>query len=110
MASACERTRSLPQTLSDCRGDTLRQLPGGFAAAEHVIRHTYEVPFVSHAPLEPQNCYAWVQEDKAHVIAPTQSPSGASRSANAVTGIDRLNIKVDMARSGGAEAGVTWPC
>jgi isoquinoline 1-oxidoreductase beta subunit len=43
-----------------------------------------------------------VQKDKAHVIAPTQSPSGASRSANAVTGIERLDIKVDMARSGGA--------
>ena len=76
--------------------------PAALAAAKNVIRHTYEVPFVSHAPLEPQNCYAWVQEDKVHVIAPTQSPSGASRSANAVTGIDRLNIKVEMARSGGA--------
>ena len=76
--------------------------PAALAGAEKVIRHTYEVPFVSHAPLEPQNCYAWVQEGKVHVIAPTQSPSGASRSANAVTGIDRLNIKVEMARSGGA--------
>jgi len=76
--------------------------PSALSEAKSVIRHTYEVPFVSHAPLEPQNCYAWVQEDKVHVIAPTQSPSGASRSANAVTGIDRLDIKVDMARSGGA--------
>ena len=76
--------------------------PAALAAAKSVVRHTYEVPFVSHAPLEPQNCYAWVQEDKVHVIAPTQSPSGASRSANTVTGIERLDIKVDMARSGGA--------
>lgn len=76
--------------------------PTALAAAAKVVRHTYEVPFVSHAPLEPQNCYAWVQEDKVHVIAPTQSPSGASRSAHAVTGIDRLDIKVEMARCGGA--------
>ena len=76
--------------------------PAALAASKSVIRHTYEVPFVSHAPLEPQNCYAWVQKDKAHVIAPTQSPSGASRSASAVTGIERENIKVEMSRSGGA--------
>lgn len=76
--------------------------PAALDSAKTVVRHTYEVPFVSHAPLEPQNCYARVREDKVHVIAPTQSPSGASRSANAVTGIERLDIKVEMARSGGA--------
>jgi isoquinoline 1-oxidoreductase beta subunit len=36
------------------------------------------------------------------VIAPTQSPSGASRAANAVTGIERENIKVEMSRVGGS--------
>ena len=44
--------------------------PAALASAKSVVRHRYEVPFVSHAPLEPQNCYAWVQKDKAHVIAP----------------------------------------
>ena len=76
--------------------------PAALAAASNVVRHSYEVPFVSHAPLEPQNCYAWVQEDKVHVIAPTQSPSGASRAAAGVTGIERLDIKVDMSRVGGS--------
>ncbi|MEM7282812.1 MAG: molybdopterin cofactor-binding domain-containing protein [Pseudomonadota bacterium] len=65
------------------------------------ITHTYEVPFANHAPLEPQNCYAHVQEDRCHIIVPTQSPSGASRSANAVTGIPRENIHVEMTRVGG---------
>jgi isoquinoline 1-oxidoreductase beta subunit len=71
------------------------------AAADKVVKHRYEVPFVSHAPLEPQNCFAWVKEDSVHVIAPTQQPAGASRAAHTVTGIDRLNIRVDIARSGG---------
>lgn len=75
--------------------------PGVMSTAMKTIRHTYEVPFVSHAPLEPQNCYAWVQKDKAHIIAPTQMPSGASRAAAAVTGISREHIKVEMSRSGG---------
>jgi isoquinoline 1-oxidoreductase beta subunit len=62
---------------------------------------TYEQPFVSHAPLEPQNCYAFVEKDKAHIIVPTQMPSGASRAANAESGLDRLAIKVDLTRIGG---------
>jgi len=77
-------------------------VPATLASAKYVVRHSYEVPFVSHAPMEPQNCYAWVQKDKTHIIAPTQSPSGASRAAAAVTGQDRELIKVDMSRVGGA--------
>jgi isoquinoline 1-oxidoreductase beta subunit len=75
--------------------------PAAIAAADKVVKHRYEVPFVSHAPLEPQNCYAWVKSDSVHVIAPTQMPAGASRAANAATGIERENIRVDIARSGG---------
>ena len=71
-------------------------------SADMVVTHQYRVPFVSHAPLEPQNCYAYVQEDQCHIIAPTQMPSGASRSAAAVTGLPRENIRVDMTRVGGA--------
>ena len=71
------------------------------AAAEKIVKHQYQVPFVSHQPMEPQNCYAYVQEDSCHIIAPTQSPSGASRSAAAITGLPRENIRVDMTRVGG---------
>lgn len=75
--------------------------PAAMAAADKTITRRYRVPFVNHAPLEPQNCYAYVQEDQCHIIAPTQMPSGASRSAHAVTGIARENIHVDMTRVGG---------
>ena len=70
------------------------------AASQTVVRQ-YRVPFVSHQPMEPQNCYADVQEDHCHIIAPTQMPSGASRAAAAVTGLPRENIRVDMTRVGG---------
>ena len=71
------------------------------ADADTTITRRYRIPFVSHAPLEPQNCYAHVQDDACHIIAPTQMPSGASRAAAAVTGISRENIRVDMTRVGG---------
>jgi isoquinoline 1-oxidoreductase beta subunit len=71
------------------------------AAADKVITRTYKLPLVSHAQLEPQNCIAHVREDSATVIGPFQSPSGASRFASAITGIDRLSIEVCYTRLGG---------
>jgi isoquinoline 1-oxidoreductase beta subunit len=52
--------------------------------------------------MEPQNCFAHVKEDSCHIIVPTQTPSGASRAAAAVTGLPREKIHVDMTRVGGA--------
>jgi isoquinoline 1-oxidoreductase beta subunit len=72
------------------------------ASADKVVSRRYEVPFVSHQPMEPQNCFAHVKEDSCHIIAPTQMPSGASHAAAAVTGLPRENIRVDMTRVGGA--------
>jgi isoquinoline 1-oxidoreductase beta subunit len=69
--------------------------------ADKVVAARYQVPFVNHAPMEPQNCFADVKSDSAHIIAPTQMPSGASRAAAAVTGLPRETIKVEMTRSGG---------
>jgi isoquinoline 1-oxidoreductase beta subunit len=71
------------------------------ATASEIVTARYQIPFVNHAPMEPQNCFVHVEKDKARVIAPTQSPSGASRAVAAVTGLPRENIKVEMTRVGG---------
>ena len=72
------------------------------ASAATTIKRQYRVPFVSHSPMEPQNCFAHVKEDSCQIIVPTQTPSGASRAAAAVTGLSREKIHVDMTRVGGA--------
>lgn len=77
------------------------EFDNAMAGADEVIKHRYEVPFVNHAPLEPQNCYAFVEQDRCHIIAPTQMPSGASRSAAWATGLEREHIRVDFTRVGG---------
>ena len=70
-------------------------------SADKVVSARYLVPFVNHAPMEPQNCCADVRETSAHIIAPTQMPSGANRAVAAVTGLPRENIHVEMTRVGG---------
>jgi isoquinoline 1-oxidoreductase beta subunit len=78
---------------------------GALKKAASSIEATYVVPYVSHAPLEPQNCFVHVYSDadgqRCDVIAPTQMPSGVSRSVAAVTGIDRMRINVEFTRVGG---------
>jgi isoquinoline 1-oxidoreductase beta subunit len=76
--------------------DTALAAPG-----VRLVEATYDVPFVSHAPLEPQNAFAHVERDRVTIIAPMQQPGGASRVASALTGIDRLKIDVRMTRVGG---------
>ena len=71
------------------------------AAGTRLVEADYDVPFVSHAPLEPQNACAHVMADRVTIVAPMQQPGGASRVAHALTGIDRLRIDVQMTRVGG---------
>ncbi|MCK7594100.1 xanthine dehydrogenase family protein molybdopterin-binding subunit [Pseudomarimonas salicorniae] len=70
-------------------------------AAARVVEATYRVPYVAHAPLEPQNACVHVERDRVTVLAPMQQPAGASRLVHELTGIDRMNIEVRMTRVGG---------
>ncbi len=78
---------------------------GDFAStiktADKVIKHEYFIPFVNHAPMEPQNCFAHVTDNACRAIVPTQAPSGASRGISKALGIDRENISIELTRIGG---------
>lgn len=78
---------------------------GDFAQAREgaarVVEADYAMPFLSHCTLEPQNATVALGEDHALLIASTQSPAGASRMINRLTGIERTNIDIRLPRSGG---------
>jgi isoquinoline 1-oxidoreductase beta subunit len=88
----------------DSSGDSARH-DGDFGAARgsaaRVIQADYHMPFLAHCTMEPQNAMLDLRQDSALLIASMQSPGGASRMINAMTGIDRLNIDIRMPRSGG---------
>ena len=44
------------------------------AKAQDVSKRFYTYPFVSHAPLEPQNCTASFKDGAVEIWAPTQTP------------------------------------
>jgi isoquinoline 1-oxidoreductase subunit beta len=99
-----EATRAEMARLMRGRGQIVNNegdFDGAIKRAARVIEGVYEVPYVSHATLEPQNCIAHVRDDGVDIIAPTQSPGYSSRLANAITGIDREKIDLRMTRIGG---------
>lgn len=72
------------------------------ASADKVLEAVYEVPYVSHTAMEPQNCLADVRADSVEIWAPTQSPGAAYPMVEAITGItpDKINIHVTFTGGG----------
>ena len=65
-------------------------------------KRAYSYPFISHAPLEPQNCTAHLQRRQAARSGPTaRSPAVAAGMAADGLGIQQNDITLHMVRGGG---------
>jgi isoquinoline 1-oxidoreductase beta subunit len=69
--------------------------------AERTISAEYEMPFLAHATLEPQNCVAWAKEDGLEIWAATQSPDMAQVAAAKATDYSLTDIKINTTFLGG---------
>lgn len=70
-------------------------------AAARQVEATYEVPYLAHACMEPMNCTAWVQADRAEVWAGTQGPGPHQDVVAQLTGLPPEKVKVNTAYLGG---------
>jgi isoquinoline 1-oxidoreductase subunit beta len=78
-------------------GDVGRAL----AHAAKRIEEDYEVPFLAHATMEPQNCTAHVTADKVEVWAPTQDGETALVVAADAAGVPASKVVVHKMTLGG---------
>jgi isoquinoline 1-oxidoreductase beta subunit len=69
--------------------------------AAKVIRAKYAYPFISHAPLEPQNCIASYIDGKVELWAPTQNPASGRAGIAKALAIPAENITIHLIRCGG---------
>jgi isoquinoline 1-oxidoreductase beta subunit len=74
---------------------------GALRQAAKVIRAAYTYPFISHVPMEPQNCVASYQDDKVEIWAPTQNPGPGRAAVARALGIDPGNVTIHLIRCGG---------
>ena len=79
------------------RGNINKEIEG-----EKTVEATYEVPFITHAPLEPMNCVAIVENNKAEIWAGSQTPQDAKSSVAKTLGFKDDNVTVHILLSGGA--------
>jgi isoquinoline 1-oxidoreductase beta subunit len=71
------------------------------ASAAKTVEGAYSYPFISHAPLEPQNCTADFKNGKCEIWSNSQIPGSGRRLAAQALGIQESDITLHMVRGGG---------
>ena len=74
---------------------------GAMASAAKTVEAAYSYPFISHAPLEPQNCTADFKNGKCEIWSNSQIPGSGRRLAAQALGIQESDITLHMVRGGG---------
>jgi len=74
---------------------------GALAAAATVVEAEYRVPYLSHAPMEPMNCTAWMHDDICELWTGTQNPLGFAAEVADALEMDLDNVLLHNAYLGG---------
>jgi isoquinoline 1-oxidoreductase subunit beta len=66
-----------------------------------VIEAAYSYPFISHAPLEPENAVAHFKDGKIEIWAPSQTPAAGLQVVMQTLSIPAENVTIHQIRGGG---------
>ncbi|NRT16457.1 isoquinoline 1-oxidoreductase beta subunit [Flavobacterium sp. 28A] len=86
-----------PGVVSKTRGN----IEAAFTASAKVIESTYQLPHLSHAPMEVPNTVAWVKENSCEVWCPTQNPQAAHEEVKNYLGFDDEKVIINVTLLGG---------
>ena len=97
-AAKAEEMRNQPPQFS------IRQdgdVDGTLASASKVVEGYYSYPFISHAPLEPQNCTAQFRDGKMEIWSNSQTPQNGKRMVSQLLSLPETEITLHMLHGGG---------
>ena len=77
------------------------EVESAFGGGNKVVEAAYFYPFISHAPLEPQNCTAHFKDGKLEIWSQSQTPEGGRAMCMQTLGLKDTDITVHMLRGGG---------
>jgi isoquinoline 1-oxidoreductase beta subunit len=86
-----------PGLVAKNSGDVKKAL----AEAARTIEQSYKLPYLSHAPMEPINCTAYVEEKRCRIWIPTQGQTATQRTASKLTGLPVEKVEVMTTPAGG---------
>ncbi|SNR63414.1 isoquinoline 1-oxidoreductase, beta subunit [Lutibacter agarilyticus] len=72
-----------------------------FKNAKKIVESTFQLPHLSHAPMEVPNAVAWVQGETCEVWAPTQQPQASRKEVVEYLGVPEENVTVNVTFLGG---------
>ena len=100
-SGAVQRAQELAkQSGNETLGET-GDTAGAFSSAAKTVEAFYTYPFLSHAPLEPQNCTAWYRDGAMDIWAPTQTPQRGLASVAKMLDMSEGRITIHQTRVGG---------
>lgn len=70
-------------------------------AQAKTVEAFYSYPFVSHTPMEPQNCTAWFHDGQIELWSTTQTPEAGLSAVAGVLGLPPDKVTVHQIRAGG---------
>lgn len=72
-----------------------------FKKGSKIVENTFQLPHLSHAPMEVPNAVAWVQGETCEIWAPTQEPQASRAEVVEYLGVPEENVTVNVTFLGG---------
>jgi isoquinoline 1-oxidoreductase beta subunit len=82
-------------------GKIREQSESQFPKARRIVERTYEAPLLSHSPMEPMNCTAFVRDGRAELWVPTQVQSDLRTAVAKTLGFDESVVTINTTELGG---------